>query len=300
MKDYKKAEIEYEKKIAQDYNCWYHSTPIAKAHDRDFVNYLKKEIQKGDRVLDLGCGPASLWSYLTKIKGIELVGADISAAMIKEAKKLYPQGKFMVANAEKLPFKNEEFEVVICSSALHHLPSPQKAFKEIRRILKPYGKLIGREPQNDQFVKETSPSLSGAIMSLMHMIYRRQKTVIIKEPKIHQFHHAFDIRQFVDDLASYFVVHDIVSKFPFSSLFMRVGGLFLGRIILQTDKFLSYYKGDQFFYKAVKDGYDRIEVLANVNGYLRELEKSSQKPPLKFVKRLIWLSIILDLILPKK
>jgi len=300
MKDYKKAEIEYEKKIAQDYNCWYHSTPIAKAHDHDFVNYLKKEIQKGDRVLDLGCGPASLWSYLTKIKGIELVGADISAAMIKEAKKLYPQGKFMVANAEKLPFKNEEFEVVICSSALHHLPSPQKAFKEIRRILKPYGKLIGREPQNDQFVKETSPSLSGAIMSLMHMIYRRQKTVIIKEPKIHQFHHAFDIRQFVDDLASYFVVHDIVSKFPFSSLFMRVSGLFLGRIILQTDKFLFYYKGDQFFYKAVKDGYDRTEVLANVNGYLRELEKSSQKPPLKFVKRLIWLSIILDLILPKK
>jgi len=301
MPNYKKAEIEYENKIAKDYNRWYHNSPIAKFHDRDFVNYAKKFIKKGDKVLDLGCGPASLWPYLPKIRDIDLVGVDVSPAMIREAKKVYPKGKFLVADSEKLPFSDETFDVIVCSSVLHHLPTPTKTFKEIRRILKPYGKLIGREPQDDQFIKETSPYLSGAIMSLMHLILRRQKNPQPKEPSVHAHHQAYKLSQFIYyDLASHFVVKDIQSKFPFSSLFLRIKGTFGGYIIFQTDKLLKYYKGNQFFYLAIKDGYGRSEVLANINGYLKTLEKQSKQRPMRFVKRLIFLSCLFDLILPRK
>lgn len=301
MQDYKKAEIEFEDKIAKDYNHWYHNSPIAKFYDQDFVNYVKKNINNGDKVLDLGCAAASLWKFLTKIKGIELVGADVSPKMVNEAKKLFPQGKFVVSDSEKLPFNNEEFDIVICSSVLHHLPSPGQTFKEIRRVLKPYGKLIGREPQDDQFVKETDPWIAGAISSLMHLIMRKQRITDIKEPKIHEHHHAYKIKEFVvKDLSSFFVVKDIISKYPFSSLFNKIDKHFHGWIITKTDDFFEYYKGNQFFYLAIKDGYGKTEVLSYINIYLKKLEVTSKKPPLKFIKRLIWLTAIFDLILPKK
>ena len=300
MSNYKKAEIEYEEKIAKDYNRWYHSSPVAMAHDRDFVKFAKKEIRKGDKVLDLGCGPASLWPYLTRIKNVEFVGADVSPKMIIEAKKLYPKGKFMVADSENLPFQDEAFDIVICSSVLHHLPSPQKTFKEIRRVLKPYGKLIGREPQDDQFIKETNPWLAGAITSLMHLILRKEKAESSKEPEIHTFHGAYKLAGFIKkDLGQYFVVHDVKSKYPFSSLFIKIKKVFCGNLILKTDQLLDNYKGNQFFYLAIKDGYGKTEVLSYVNTYLKNLEKN-KKPPLKFIKRLIWLTAILDLILPRK
>ena len=303
MQDYKKAEVEYEGKIAKDYNRWYHSSPVTKTHDRDFVNYAKEEIKKGDKVLDLGCGSASLWPYLTKIKDIELIGADVSPKMITEAKKLFPKGKFIVADSENLPFQDEAFDIVICSSVLHHLPSPQKTFKEIRRVLNPYGKLIGREPNDNHFIDKTDPWLSGAIASLSHLITRKENFKTPNEPDIHKFHKNYQITNFIkNDLGRFFIVKDVVSKYPFSYLFIRIKNVFYGNIILKTDQFLENYKGNQFFYLAIKDGYGKSEVLSYVNTYLKKLQKNSEskKVPLKFIKRLIFLTAFFDLILPKK
>ena len=135
MEDYKKKEIKYEKNIAKDYNQFYYSNPIQKYQIKDFVRYVRKSIQRGDKVLDLGCGPASLWRELTKIKEIKLIGADISSKMITEAKKLYPKGRFIVADSEKLPLADEEFDVVICSSIFHHLPGPYRPYAGHQRSL---------------------------------------------------------------------------------------------------------------------------------------------------------------------
>jgi len=303
MRDYKKAEIDYENKIAKDYNKLYHAWPITKKYDMDFAHYVKKKVIKGDKILDLGCGPASLWPELTKIKNINLTGCDISPEMIKEARKYFPQNKFIVADSEKLPFKDEEFDMVICSSVLHHMPSLEKSFQEIKRVLKPYGKLIGREPNNDNFITETDPWIAGAIASLCHLIYRKTKTRQLDEPNVHKYHRNFKIADFIKkDLGNFFVVNDIIAKYPFSSQFTRIGSAFYGYIILKTDRFLSSYKGNQFFYLAIKDGYGKSEVLSYVNTYLKKLQQNSDSKtvPSGFIKRLIYLTAILDLILPKK
>ena len=64
--------------------------------------------------------------------------------MICEALKgTYPkQLKFEVADATCLPYENNSFDVVIIANALHVMPEPQKALKEIDRVLKDGGLLI--------------------------------------------------------------------------------------------------------------------------------------------------------------
>ena len=64
--------------------------------------------------------------------------------MIREAQK----GKcvdnliFEVADATDLPYENHSFDVVLIANALHVMPEPEKALKEIERVLKEDGLLI--------------------------------------------------------------------------------------------------------------------------------------------------------------
>ena len=163
--------------------------------------------------------------------------------------------------------------------------------------------MIGREPNDDHFIDETDPWLSGAIASLSHLIARKENFKTPNEPDIHKFHKNYKIADFVkNDLGQFFIIKDVVSKYPFSYLFIRIKNVFYGNIILKTDQFLENYKGNQFFYLAIKDGYGKSEVLSYVNTYLKKLQKNSEskKVPLKFIKRLIFITAFFDFILPKK
>ena len=104
---------------------------------------LKKYIQKGDRILDLGCGSGRF----KKVVGEQAnyYGIDVSEEIIKIAKQRYPQAKFLVSNPLSFSFKNSFFNKVFCLSVIHHIPSKKfrKDFiKEIKRILKPGGEAI--------------------------------------------------------------------------------------------------------------------------------------------------------------
>lgn len=107
----------------------------------DFL-YLKKFIKKDDRVLDLGCGNGRLYEIKNEA---EYFGVDFSEKMIEIAQKRYPQGKFLVADAFSLPFKNHFFDKVFCLSVFHHIPSKfyrEQFLKEAKRVLKKDGLLI--------------------------------------------------------------------------------------------------------------------------------------------------------------
>ncbi|MCD5396277.1 MAG: class I SAM-dependent methyltransferase [Candidatus Pacebacteria bacterium] len=108
---------------------------------QDFL-YLKKFIQKGDRILDLGCGNGRLYEIKNET---EYFGVDFSEKMIEIAKKRYPQGKFLVADAFSLPFKDHFFDKVFCLSVFHHIPSKfyrEQFLKETKRVLKKDGLLV--------------------------------------------------------------------------------------------------------------------------------------------------------------
>jgi len=65
-----------------------------------------------DRVLDVGCGPGALAGQLSE-HAREVVGIDFADTMITEANLRYPELEFLQADAEKIPFDQAHFDVVI-------------------------------------------------------------------------------------------------------------------------------------------------------------------------------------------
>lgn len=82
------------------------------------------------RALDLGCGDGR-HSEMLEAEGFEWVGVDV----VPEAP--------ITADAHELPFTNDSFELALALAVFEHLHDPWTAAKEIRRVLKPGGTLVG-------------------------------------------------------------------------------------------------------------------------------------------------------------
>lgn len=97
------------------------------------------QVMPGMRVLDAGCGDGVL-SVMLAEKGAIVVGTDISEPNIDAAKKIaVAQGlniDFRVADIENLPFENNEFDIVVSSHVLEHIPDFDKGLLEIMRVTK--------------------------------------------------------------------------------------------------------------------------------------------------------------------
>jgi ubiquinone/menaquinone biosynthesis C-methylase UbiE len=88
-----------------------------------------KEMSKGKRVLDVGCGTGALVKFLRK-KGIKAYGIDISREAVKKA-----NYKFVILSPiTGIPFPNDFFDVVGCHWVLEHVGEYEKAIKEMVRV----------------------------------------------------------------------------------------------------------------------------------------------------------------------
>jgi ubiquinone/menaquinone biosynthesis C-methylase UbiE len=104
----------------------------------------------GESVLDIGCGTGTLAIVAKGQVGAtgKVFGIDASPAMIARANS--KAGKagidvtFKTAVAEALPFPEAQFNVVVSTLMLHHLPRKvrQQCAREIRRVLKPEGRVL--------------------------------------------------------------------------------------------------------------------------------------------------------------
>ena len=108
------------------------------------------KLKAGERVLDVSCGTGSL-ALLAKEQvdpDGEVHGIDASEEMIafarEKSKRAGADVTFEVAAAQKLPFDDASFDVVVNTLALHHLPTSARyaAFAEMRRVLKPGGRAL--------------------------------------------------------------------------------------------------------------------------------------------------------------
>lgn len=100
---------------------------------------VAKHVQRGESVIDIGCGEGVL-SCLLAQKGARVVGVDISEPNIKAAKELAERlgvinrASFLVADAEKVPFPDNSFDVAVSCNVLEHLPDFDKSLKEVYRL----------------------------------------------------------------------------------------------------------------------------------------------------------------------
>jgi len=97
----------------------------------------------GRRILDAGCGSGPLSAEL-RTEGAIMTGFDGSPRMLALARqRLGPDVPLYVADlAEPLPFADEAFDDVVASLVLHYLEDWAGPLGELRRVLKPGGRLI--------------------------------------------------------------------------------------------------------------------------------------------------------------
>lgn len=120
-------------------------TTIMKKNEKTFeeiCNILESYITKKSNILELACGTGQI-SFLVADKVESYIATDFSENMIQEANKRKTKNPtkahFQIADATNLQFQEKSFDVVIISNALHIMPNPELALKEIRRVLKPDG-----------------------------------------------------------------------------------------------------------------------------------------------------------------
>lgn len=108
------------------------------------------QIKPGEDVLDVGCGTGSLAIAVRKTQEGQgrVVGIDPSANMlevaVKKADKAQSDVDFRVGVIENLEFSTNQFDVVLSSFMIHHLPDDLKkeGMAEVYRVLKPGGRFV--------------------------------------------------------------------------------------------------------------------------------------------------------------
>lgn len=116
-----------------------------------FSGMIRKyvSILPGDRplrVLDLGCGTGVVTRQLAEAlhPSSELHGADVSAGLLREARRLAPDSRIRWdhVSSPRLPYQDATFEAVTMHTLLSHVPEPANILSEAARVLKKDGILI--------------------------------------------------------------------------------------------------------------------------------------------------------------
>ncbi len=130
-------EIAVQDKVAIEYEQKRYQVAYAKQYHNWWTDQMLAKVKTNGKILDNGCGVGLLHE---RLDSTEIVGLDLSSEMLKRAKTHYD--KLVLANSQKLPFKDESFDLVFCRSILHHLPKPELAVEQMSRVLKPNGEIV--------------------------------------------------------------------------------------------------------------------------------------------------------------
>jgi SAM-dependent methyltransferase len=119
------------------------------------VDFHRLKIAPGSRILDAGCGTGRHLFEAYRFEGSQVVGVDLNWEDLRKARyTLYTMGEanrgswaVSRADATRLPFRDESFDLVICSEVLEHVPDNRAAVAELVRVLKPGKDLVVSVPR---------------------------------------------------------------------------------------------------------------------------------------------------------
>lgn len=106
--------------------------------------------QPTDLALDVACGPGTLVLLLAaRTKFVR--GIDVTFEMLRQARAFQIERQaqnvcFEQGDAEQLPYPDATFDLVTCQCSFHHMAKPEKALREMVRVLKTDGRMMITDP----------------------------------------------------------------------------------------------------------------------------------------------------------
>jgi demethylmenaquinone methyltransferase/2-methoxy-6-polyprenyl-1,4-benzoquinol methylase len=97
-------------------------------------------VRPGDGVLDVACGTGDLAIASHEVGG-KVTGLDFSEPMLERARRKSTQIEWMEGDALALPFADGSFDAVTIGFGLRNLPNPERGLGELRRVLRPGGRV---------------------------------------------------------------------------------------------------------------------------------------------------------------
>jgi SAM-dependent methyltransferase len=109
-------------------------------------DYLLAGVDAGERVLDVGCGEGAFTAALAGA-GARPSGVEVAAEPLRRARVRHPELDFRHVGGE-LPFAAGEFDVAWAGEVLEHVQDGVGLLEEIRRVLRPGGRLLLSTPDH--------------------------------------------------------------------------------------------------------------------------------------------------------
>ena len=119
---------------------------------------LLGEVRAGERVLDLGCGAGRFVAAL-RDAGAEAVGVELAEAALERARRNAPGADLRLVEPDgSLPLDHASVDLVWCSEVLEHVADTAYLLLEVRRVLRPGGRLLVTVPYHGR--------VKGALIAL--------------------------------------------------------------------------------------------------------------------------------------
>lgn len=112
--------------------------------DRILLKAFADENRPSGTFLDLGCGPGQTTQFMYDYGITDIIGTDISPAMIQTAKEINPAIHFEVADMLNLHYPDQTFAAALAFYAVVHFTSEQlaRSLQEVKRVLKKKGEFL--------------------------------------------------------------------------------------------------------------------------------------------------------------
>lgn len=186
--------IAHHRRITEEFTRQADSMPTASVFtDRNVVDRIKAAARVADkmRVLDVGCGPGIMTAALA-YDAKEIVAFDITPEMISRARqRCETEGltnvQFQVGQAEKLPFEDASFNVIVTRLTFHHFSDPAIVLSEMKRVIKPGGTIIIADIISSEIPEESELHNALEILrdpSHIRMIPRSEFKELIESAKL--------------------------------------------------------------------------------------------------------------------
>jgi len=97
--------------------------------------FLPRVLFPGAKVLDVGCASGGFYNIMRSFEPhIEYTGIDLSEKALELAVERYPEARFVVTEGFRLPFQDNEFDIVHCTSVFNNEPNYQEMLEEMYRV----------------------------------------------------------------------------------------------------------------------------------------------------------------------